>query len=184
MSRAGNLDSRAPHGAQHASSLKEKAAEEFREFWAIAIYLLLMFGAFTTYRRLVESESGITYLHYGFAVAKALILAKVILVGQALGLGRRFEDPPLIKSVLFKCLVFGLFFLLFTVLEHVVVGLVHHKNLEDIAYSLVSEGSDEILARTIMVIVAFIPFFSFLETDRMLGKGKLFALFFREGSSV
>jgi hypothetical protein len=179
MSRAGNLDRSTPHSTDHASSLKEKAAEEFREFWAIAIYLLLMFGAFTTYRRLVESESGINYLHYGFAVAKALILAKVILVGQALGLGRRFEHPPLITSVLFKCLVFGLFFLLFTVLEHVVEGLLHHKNLEDIAYSLMSEGSDEILARTIMVIVTFIPFFSFLETDRALGKGKLFALFFR-----
>jgi hypothetical protein len=71
-----------------------------------------------------------------------------------------------------------------SVLEHVVEGLVHHENLEDIAHSLVNEGSDEILARTIMVIVTFIPFFSFLETDRVLGKGKLFALFFREGSSV
>src|SRR5262249_41083647 len=177
-------DTRPRHHTNHASGLKEKAAEEFKEFWAIAIYLFLMFGAFTTYRRLVESESGVTYLHYGFAAAKALILAKVILVGQALGLGRRFEHPPLIKSVLFKCLVFGLFFLLFTVLEHVIDGLLHHKNLEDIAYSFVSAGSDEILARTIMVIVTFIPFFSFLETDRMLGKGKLFALFFRKGTSL
>ena len=184
MSETGNSDGSTAHSGKRTSSLREKALEEFREFWAIAIYLILMFSAFTSYRRLILSESGVTELHYGFAVVEALILAKVILVGQALGLARRFENPPLMKSVLFKCLIFGLFFLGFTILEHVIEGLLRHKGWADITHSLLSAGRDEILARSIMVIVTFIPFFSFLETDRWLGKGKLFALFFREGSSV
>jgi hypothetical protein len=50
--------------------------------------------------------------------------------------------------------------------------------------SLVSVGRDEILARSIMVFVTFIPFFSFLETDRALGKRKLFMLFFRDGGTA
>ena len=82
-----NADGVGTRSVKHGSSLKEKAAEEFREFWAIAIYLVVMFGAFTSYRRLVLSEPGVTYLHYGFAVVKALIRAKVILVGQVLRLG-------------------------------------------------------------------------------------------------
>src|SRR5215469_1544214 len=99
-----------------SSSLKEKAKEEFRVFWAIAIYLALMFSAFFTYRRLTLSESGITYLHYGIGIIEALILAKVILVGQALRLGRRFEDEPLIVSVLVKTLYFAIFVAVFSVI--------------------------------------------------------------------
>jgi hypothetical protein len=184
MSKSGDLDGRTEQSAKHGSSLKEKALEEFKKYWVIAIYLFLMFGAFTLYRRLVEAEVGISYLHYGFAAVKALIFAKVILIGQALGLSRRFIGPPLIKSVLLDCLVYGLFFLLFAILEEGVVGLVHHESWRQIANSLVSEGKDEILARTVMVVVTFVPFFFFLEADKALGEGKLFALFFRRGSSV
>jgi hypothetical protein len=164
--------------------LKGKVVAEFKKFWAIAIYLIVMFGALTTYRRLILSDAGISYLHYGFAVVQSLILAKVILVGEAIGLARRFETPPLIRSVIFKSVIFGLFFCLFTVLEHAIEGLVRNKGWDDIAHSLVSAGRNEILARTIMVIVTFIPFFSFLETDRIVGEGKLFAVFFRKGTNV
>ena len=45
--------------------------------------------------------------------------------------------------------------------------------------SFVGIGKDEILARTLMVVVTFIPFFCFWETNRALGPGKLFALFFQ-----
>jgi len=176
---AGTSDTSPPSGDKHAG-LKQRAVEELKRFWAIAIYLVVMFGAFTAYRRLVLAESGVSYLHYGFAVVEALILAKVILVGQALGLARRFETPPLIRAVLFKSVVFGLFFCAFSILEHVIEGAIHHKGWEDIARSLLSAGSNEMLARTIMITVTFIPFFSFLEADRVLGEGKLFALFFRK----
>jgi hypothetical protein len=163
-----------------SSSLKEKAIEEFRMFWIIAIYLAVMLGAFTWYRRFVLSEAGVSYIHYGAAVIEALILAKVILIGQALGLGRRFEDSPLILSVLFKSLVFGVFIGIFGVLEHVVEGLVHRDSWDQIARTLASAGRDEILARTVMIIVTLIPFFAFWETDRVLGDHKLFAMFFRK----
>jgi hypothetical protein len=164
----------------HAPALKEKIVGEFKEYWGIVFYLTVMLSAFTSYRRLVLSESGIGYLHYGFAVAQSLILGKVILLGRALGLDRRFQTPPLIKVVLFKSVLFGALFWLFTILEHLVEGLVHREVWSTIVHSLVRSGTDEILARAIMVIVTFVPFFSFLEADRVMGEGKLFALFFRK----
>jgi len=149
-------------------------------FWAIAIYLALMFAAFTGYRRFVLSESGISYFHYGAAVVEALILAKVILIGQALGLGKRFEGTRLVVSVIFKSVLFGAFAALFAVLEHVIEGLAHRETWANIGQSLATIGRDEILARTLVLIVTFIPFFAFWETDRVLGHGKLFALFFHK----
>src|SRR3974390_1502437 len=108
----------------HAAScsFKEKAIEELRLFWAIAIYLAVMLAAFAWYRRFVLSEAGISYFHYWAAVIEALILAKVILIGQAFGLGKRFEGSQLILSVVFKSVVFGIFIALFGVLEHLVQG--------------------------------------------------------------
>ena len=163
-----------------SSSFKEKAIEELRMFWVIAIYLAVMLSAFAWYRRFVLSAAGVSYLHYWAAVIEALILAKVILIGQALGIGRRWEGSQLILSVLVKSLLFGVFIALFGILEHVIEGLVHRDSWEQIAHSLVSAGRDEILARTVMVIVTLIPFFAFWETDRVMGNHKLFEMFFHK----
>lgn len=166
-----------------SSSLKEKALEELRMYWVIAIYLGVMLGAFMWYRRFVLSESGISYFHYGAAAIEALILAKVILIGQALGIGRRFEDSRLILSTLFKALLFGLFIGIFGMLEHVIEGLVHRESWDEIARGLFSAGRDEFLARTVMGFVILIPFFAFWEADRVMGDHKLFNLFFRKRSA-
>ena len=168
---------------QRISGLKAKAAEELRLFWAIAIYLALMLGAFTWYRRFILSESGLSYLHYGAAAIEAMILAKIILLGRAVGLGRRAERAPLLVSVVIKSVVFALFAGLFFAVEHVIEGLVHRESWHTIVQGLASVGVDEILARTVMVIVAFIPFFAFWETERVLGEGTLSELFFRRRAS-
>ena len=45
-------------------------------------------------------------------------------------------------------------------------------------HELASIGADELAARALMLIVAFVPFFAFWELGRVLGKGRLAALFF------
>ena len=62
--------------------LKEKLIHEVKEVLVIFLYLALFFCAFTTYRLLVMKEVGLSYFHYGFALIKALVLAKVILLCQ------------------------------------------------------------------------------------------------------
>jgi hypothetical protein len=166
------------------ANLKEKAREELREFWAIALYLAVFLGALMTYRRLVLAEVGVTYLHYGFAVVEALILAKVILIGEALGLGRRFERPPLLVAALVKSVLFGLLVGAFTALERIIEGLVHHKDAAAILASFAENGLDEMAARTLMMIAAFVPFFAFWEMRRVLGAKRFYELFFTHGRSA
>ena len=124
--------------ARSTSGLRQKAKEELRMFSAIAIYLTLMLEALFSYRSLTLSESGITAIHYGVGVIEALILAKVILIGQALRLGKGFEDQPLIVSVLVKTLLFGAFVALFSVIEHVIEGLAHHETFGSVDMMLAS----------------------------------------------
>jgi len=117
------------------TSFKQKALEELKAFWIISLYLFVFLGAFTVYRRLILAEFGVTYLHYGFALIEALIIAKVILIGKVFGLGTRFEGRPLILSVVYKSILFGVFVLLFGILEHLVEGLVHKKDWASILHS-------------------------------------------------
>ena len=180
MNTSDHVDTPSASSHTTSSSLKEKAIEEFRMFWVIAIYLAVMLAAFSSYRRLVLSESGISYFQHGAAVIQALILAKVILIGEALGVGRQFEGSRLIFSAVFKSLVFALFIALFAVLEHLIEGLVHRETWDQIEHSLIRAGRAEILARTVMAFVTLIPFFAFWEADRVMGDHKLFNLFFRK----
>jgi hypothetical protein len=170
--------------ARKHTSLKEKALEELKIFWLITLYLAIFLGSFTVYRRLILKEFGVTYLHYGFALIQALIIAKVILVGQAFGLGKRFERGPLILSVIYKSVLFGAFVALFSILEHVVEGLFHKEDWASILRHLTDLGMYEILARVVMLILAFVPFFAFWEIGRVLGRSKLSALFFSRQSET
>lgn len=159
-------------------SLKDKALEELRLFWMVFAFLALMFAAFSTYRRLVLSEAGISYGHYGSGLLEAAVIAKIILVGQALKLGRRFERYPLFVDVLVKAFLYGLLVAVFGVFERLIEGALHREDWHQIVQRLLLDGPREILARTVMVIVAFIPFFALWETGRVLGPGRLSALFF------
>lgn len=71
------------------TQLKEKAAEEFRLLLLISAYLAAFFVAFLTYRRLILREMGVSSFRYGYALIEALVIAKVILIGKAMGLSKR-----------------------------------------------------------------------------------------------
>lgn len=163
---------------------KERVTREFVKYWINVVYLAVFFGAFTWYRRFVLAEYQITYLHYGTAVIEALILAKVILIGDALGLGRGDENKPLIYPTLRKAIVFSCFVGLFAIVEHMVVGLIRGKGFAGGLATLWSEGKDEILSRCVITFFAFIPFFAFRELGMLLGEGKLRALFFRRNPTA
>ena len=162
---------------EKTSGLKEKILHEVNELLAIFLYLALFFCAFTTYRRLVMEEMGISYFHYGFALIKALVLAKVILLGQHVRFARVFDDRPLIVPTFYKVILFSLFALAFETLEHVIGGLLHGRDPLGALQEIMSAGWDELLARTLVMLVAFVPLFAFSETARVVGEGRLRELF-------
>jgi len=164
---------------------KSKAISEMTEFYIIAMYLAFFFGLFTWYRRLILAEYKISYLHYGTAVIKALVLAKVIMIGRALRLGRRWlKDPPLIWPIIFQSVVFTIFVGIFGVAESTIIGLLHGQGIAAGFDEFMSAGTLELLARCMVIFVAFIPFFAFGELERVLGEGTLEKLFFRRRSAT
>jgi hypothetical protein len=164
---------------QKKSVLKQKAIQELTKYLMNFVYLACFFGAFTWYRRFILAEYRITYMHYGIAVIEALILAKVILIGDAIHLGRGFEERPLIWPTLYKAVVFTIFVGIFGVFEHAIGGWLHGEGLMGGIHKLMSSGKYELLTRCLITFFAFIPFFAFQELGQVLGEGKIRKLFFR-----
>ena len=163
---------------------KQKLFHELIEYWINFVYLALFFGVFTAYRRLIMAEYQIGYQHYGIAVIKALVLAKVIMIGDFLRLGRRLEDKSLIFPTLYKSAVFSIWVAVFNVLEDVIKGLLHGTGLAGGFVELISKGKDELLAGCLVIFFAFIPFFAFKELGELLGESKIRGLFFRRISAT
>lgn len=163
---------------ERKSSLKKRVIEELQVFWALAIYLSLYFGSFALYRRLILAETGTAYLHYGVAFIEALVVAKVVLVGRMFGISHRYENRRLIVPVLYKTVLFAILVALFTVVEHLVEGWVHGKGLLGGIHRVEDLGLDEIAARMLTLVVAFVPIFAFAEIGRVIGPEKLAAMFF------
>ena len=163
-----------------APGFKEKAKDELNDFLVISAFLAFFFCALSIYSALLLRKYDVKYLDYGFAIINALVIAKVILIGEMAHMGRRFEGRLLYQSVLYKAFVFGVLVFAFHFVEEFVKRLIHHKPagtvLEDINY-------DELIARSIIIFCTFLPLFAFRELHRVLGHGRLHALFFkpREG---
>jgi prepilin signal peptidase PulO-like enzyme (type II secretory pathway) len=153
---------------------------ELVEYWINVAYLAVIFAVFTWYRRFLLSGYDITYTNYGVAVIEALILAKVIMIGDVLRLGRGLEDKPLIYPTLYKTVVFTIFVAVFTLMEHAIKGLLTGKGFTGGLAEYFEKGPHEFFAGCLMLFVAFIPFFSVKELGRVLGQDKITALFFRK----
>jgi hypothetical protein len=152
-----------------APSLKQRAARETEEYLVIASFLGALLGALTAYRRLLMSEVGVPWIHYGYAVIQALVLAKIILIGEALHVGERYESRPLIVFALYKSVVYGLLTFGFHILEHVVHALATGESPGGALARLAAQPG-EICAYSLVLFVAFVPFFSLQAAGRLLGE--------------
>ena len=157
---------------------KQKLVHELRKLAMISLYLFGFFAVFRLYTRLVLEEYQINYFHYGLTLLKSVALAKIILTGEALRLGERSRSRPLIVLTVYYVVVFSAFALAFEILEHLVLGGVHGKGPAAVIAEILDKGWPHLLAMTMVVFVAFLPFFAFRETGRALGEGKLHGLFF------
>jgi hypothetical protein len=162
-------------------SLKQKAAHELVQFAAIFLYLAFFFCALATYSMLLLNEFNVSYFTYGFALINALVIAKVILIGEYAHLGKRHEAKPLLQAAVYKAFLFTLLAFAFHVVEEVIKLIVYRENM---SRGLHEMRIDDLLGRTLVVFCTFIPLFAFRELQRVLGEKNFRDLFFRTGATA
>ena len=157
------------------ASLKSKVAHEAEKFLAYFIYLWILFGLFSLHKAIIF-EPGHLVPRLGFACFNALIMAKVMLLADDFRVGERFHFQRLIFSILFKAASFSFVMVVFDIVEEVVLGHFHGK---DIAHSLDDLGGGSLIVIVSIGVIMFfvlIPFFSFTEIGRVIGQDKLVRL--------
>ena len=160
-------------------TLKQRMIHELGEFLKIFLFLAPLFCAFSTYRMLLLDQFGEKYFAYGAALFNALVLSKIILIGEYLRLGKWQEHKPLIYSTIYKSFVFTLLVAVFHILEDAVKGVLHGEGLVGAFPALGGRGIGEVLARSLVMFFAFLPFFAWRETGRALGERRVADLFLR-----
>jgi hypothetical protein len=116
-----NVGNAAPGTVEAGSkkSLKERALSELEKYAVITVYLWLLFALFSLHRQLVQGH-GVSVWHQGFAIVNALIFGKVILISEALDVGKVLERGALVWVVLGKSLIFAILLLAFHIAEEAI----------------------------------------------------------------
>ena len=109
-----------------------------------------------------------------------MIFGKVILLGQALDVGKALDRRALIWAVLGKSLAFAILLLAFHIGEEVIRAWFESEP-QSIAFVDFGGTPSGLLTVTAIFFVALIPFFAFQEAGRILGNSVLWNLFFHSG---
>jgi hypothetical protein len=113
-------------------------------------------------------------------MGSASVFGKVILIGEALDVGKGLERRALVWVVLGKSLIFAILLLAFHIVEEAIRAWFKGQPL---SASFADFGSSVPGLVTVAAIffVALIPFFAFQEAARVLSGGALWNLFVHGG---
>lgn len=176
VARAGHAASaHAPES--HKESLAERARHELVAYAVIAGYLYVCFGALIFFKAAVLSHAGVSYVHFGLAAIKALVLGKFVLLLHGARVGERVGERirPL-TAIAWQALLFAALLVVLTLIEELVVGAIHHKPIADILSEIADGSLTEAAATSVLMVLVLTPYFAMREINSELGDGVLFRL--------
>jgi hypothetical protein len=140
-------------------------------------YLYVIFTLFRLHEYVILKENGLSFARFGFGAIKALVLAKVMLLGDEMKLGKRLSNQPLAYRIVERSAIFAIFFLGFEFLEQIVRGLFTGKT---IAEGILEPGASLLgsLIDTMTIWVMLIPYFAFNEIRLVYGADNVLRLLF------
>jgi len=151
--------------------------KELSEYLIISLYLFICFGALVFYKAAIMHNDGIEFEPFGIAIVKALIVGKFVLILQSLKIGEEKDGGrALFAVILKKSTLFLLFIIVLTVIEEIVVGLVHGKAVSEVVGEIGGGTLQQALAVSVLMLLILIPYFTFRLVGALLGEGVLWKL--------
>jgi hypothetical protein len=175
----GNTDSMTEHSAGESkrAGLKTKFLHHAKEIFATIVYLAITFSLLATFRCLVLVQAGVNDFAHSYAVAIGLSVAlgKIVALAQNHPFVTALNNKPLAWSVLYKAAVLTVIADLACFLEG---QIFHHPGAKPLHPIILS------ITHQLALMWIFIPMFIWRDFNRVLGRGRLFELLFRERESV
>jgi hypothetical protein len=157
---------------------RHRLAHEMKVYAGISLYFYVCFGAILLYKASVLEAHGLSYAPYGLAAAKALILGKFVLIGQAIHMGERYKHKPLIYRVLYKSVIFLMVLAALSFLEEVIVSAIHGRTVVQTISEIAGGRWSEIAMTCALLWLILLPYFAFQQISEVLGEGKLRQMLF------
>jgi hypothetical protein len=154
-------------------SAKERLREELRRYVVISAYLYICFGAIQLYKAALLNEAGIRYVPLGFALAKALILGKFLLIGESARVGTRLRSPTLLHRIANRAVLLFLLLIVLAVAEELLVGAFHGKSMAQVLAEYGGQRVAELAATSFLVLLVLIPLIVVEDVNEALRPGGL-----------
>jgi hypothetical protein len=165
-----------------AKHWRDKLEKELKEFLSVFLGVAPFFLAFVTYHMWLSGDSSHEEYEYGTALLNALVLSKIILIGELAGLGRRSESRPLIVSTIHKSLFFTLFYMAFHALENLAKARLDGHSFSSAIHAALVQPRTELIGRALVMFFAFLPFFALREVRRVMGPERFTYVFIHGGT--
>ncbi len=164
--------------AETKSRVKHVAIEETKKMLWIAFYLFMVLLALAAYRAILEGRDGVGIYPVIHCLVQALVLAKVILIGNAMHIGDLYKHRLLAVTTPVKAMAFAIFSMIFSALEELVTGLFRGEAFSALMHEAANANPRLLLARGVVLFVFFVPLFALWAISKELGDRKLYTMFF------
>jgi hypothetical protein len=159
-------------------SLKDKLKEEAKKAFVLTLYFGAWFCAITFFAATALEERPIPLDIFGFALIKAGISAKFMLIAQAAYPLKVNKEYGIVNSLLFESIVYLVFVLALNFLEAGVDGLIHGK---EFVASMAAFGNGEpirIFAMSILYWLIVWPYLIVMGVNQALGNTETVEILF------
>ena len=156
---------------------------EVREIAPAVIFFFIGFNMVLLTKQLFLDAYLITLADLMLAAVSALIAGKVVLIGDAIPLMRRYENAPLIYSILYKT-IFYVVLVFFARLIEAGIPFISHGGWSAFVDHLLNTFSwQRFIATQLWIITLFAIYVTGAELSRLFGDGELHKIFFKRRSS-
>ena len=164
-----------------AGSARRVGAFLLREFLEIlppTIFFFIGFNLIVLTTNLILRDYGEKFATFMIATASALIVAKALLVANALPVIRRYDRAPLIRPILFKTFFYWAAVFIARLLEHWIEYLFSGQHVFGgfFRHEMATFSWDRFIAVQLWILVLFLIYVTASELNHLFGEGELWHL--------
>lgn len=148
---------------------------ELREILPPTIFFFVGFNLIVLTTNLLVADYFVAVGSFMLATAGALVVAKAVLVADAMPFLGRYDRAPLLQPILFKTLVYWAFVFIARLLEAFIrFWLIEHNPLRDfLPHMLATFSWHRFAAIQIWILVLFLIYVTASELNQLVGEGEL-----------
>lgn len=177
MNTASNINHSKP-------TLKEKLIDESKKALALTLYLGIWFCALSFLAATLLDERPIPLRIFGFALVKAGITAKFLLIGQAIYPIKVDKAHGIVKSLFVESLIYIVIVLALNFLEAGIEGAIHGKQFFESMTAVSQSNPLKLVALSIVYWLIIWPYLMLTGMQLIMGQEHILSLFFGSKNST